>query len=122
MRSRSAWLLVAPVVTSAAVGAAASSLEGSSEPGVRADTVAVASCSHSGIRSDFVLVASNVTAIALDGFPASCLGKTVHVTVASGVGAQAEASALLSGSTALLTLPHPVAASDVESISVVVTG
>ena len=122
MRPRSAWPFVAAVVTAGVVGAAASSLGGLSGPGVGADVAAVGSCSQTGISSDFVLVASTVTAITLTGFPASCLGETVHVTVGGATGVNAEASAALSGSTALLALPYPVAVSDVDSVSVVVTG
>jgi hypothetical protein len=122
MRPRSALPFVAAVVTAGVVGAAASSLGGLSGPGVGADAVAVGSCSQSGINSDYVLVASTVTAIRLTGFPSSCLGQTVAVAVAGSAGTEAEASVALSGSTALLTLPHPVAVSAVSSLSVVVTG
>jgi hypothetical protein len=122
MRPRSALPFAAAVLAAAAVGAAASSLGGLSSPGLGADTAVVGSCSQTGISSQFVLAATNVTAIALDGFPPSCLGQTVRVTVASNAGAEAEASAALSGSTALLALPHPVAVSAVTSLSLVVSG
>jgi hypothetical protein len=122
MRSRSAFPFVAAVVAAAAVGATASSLGGLAGPGVGAGTAVVGACSQTGISSHFVLSASNVTAVALDGFPATCLGEIVHVTVASAAGAEAEASVALSGSTALLSLPHPVAASEVTSLSLVVSG
>lgn len=122
MRSRSVLPFVAAVVVAAAVGGAASSLGGLSGPGVGADAVVVGSCSQTGISSRFVLDAANVTAIALTGFPDSCLGEIVHVTVASSAGSSAEASAPLSANTALLSLPHPVAVSDVTSLSLVVSG
>jgi hypothetical protein len=122
MRSRSAFPLLAAVVAAAAMGAAASSLGGLSSAGVGADTAVVGSCSQTGINSHFVVTASNVTAVALNGFPDSCLGQTVYVTVASTAGAEAQASASLSGHTALLSLPHPVAVSDVTSVSLVVAG
>jgi hypothetical protein len=122
MRSRSALPFVAAVVAAAAVGAAASSLGGLSGSSVGADTAVVGSCSQTGISSHFVLTASNVTAVALDGFPTSCLGQTVYVTVAGSAGAQAQASAALTSSTTMLTLPHPVAVSAVTSLSLVVSG
>jgi len=50
------------------------------------------------------------------------VGQTVYVTVASTAGAEAQASAALSGSTAVLSLPHPVAVSAVTSLSLVVSG
>jgi hypothetical protein len=122
MRTRSAFPLVAAVVAAAAVGAAASSLGGLTGAGVGADTAVVGSCSQTGISSEFVVSASDVTAVVLNGFPASCFGQTVYVTVAGTAGSQAEASALVSGSTALLSLPHPIAVSAVASLSLVVTG
>ena len=122
MRSRPALAFTAAVAVAAAVGASASSLGGLSSRGVGADVSVVGSCSNTGISSHFVLTASNVTAIALDGFPASCVGQTVYVTVASTAGAEAQASAALSGSTAVLSLPHPVAVSAVTSLSLVVSG
>ncbi len=122
MRSRPALAFAAAVAVAAAVGASASSLGGPSSRGVGADVSVVGSCSNTGISSHFVLTASNVTAVALDGFPASCVGQTVYVTVASTAGAEAQASAALSGSTAVLSLPHPVAVSAVTSLSLVVSG
>jgi hypothetical protein len=122
MRSRPAFALVTAVAVAAAVGASASSLGGLSGGGLGADASVVGSCASSGINSHFVLSASNVTAVALDGFPAGCLGQTVFVTVASSAGAEAEASVALSGNTALLALPHPVAVSAVTSLSLVVSG
>jgi hypothetical protein len=122
MRSRRALALVAAVAVAAAVGASASSLGGLSSRGLGADASVVGSCAQTGIDSHFVLSSSNVTAIALDGFPTSCLGQTVSVTVASSAGAEAQASGALSGSTAVLTLPHPVAVSAVTSMSLVVSG
>lgn len=121
MRSRPAFAFAA-VVVAVAVGAAASSLGGLSGSGLGADASVVGSCAQTGINSHFVLSASNVTAIALDGFPASCLGQTVYVTVASNAGAEAQASAALSGNTAVLSLPQPVAVSAVTSLSLVVSG
>jgi hypothetical protein len=122
MRSRPAFAFVAAVAVAAAVGASASSLGGLSSRGLGADAPVVGSCAQTGINSRFVLSSTNVTAIALDGFPASCLGQTVYVTVASSAGAEAQTSAALSGSTALLPLPHPVAVSAVTSLSLVVSG
>jgi hypothetical protein len=122
MRSRPAFAFVAAVAVAAAVGASASSLGGLSSRGLGADAPVVGSCAQTGINSRFVLSSTNVTAIALDGFPASCLGQTVYVTVASSAGAEAQTSAALSGSTALLLLPHPVAVSAVTSLSLVFSG
>ena len=121
MPSRRAVALVAAVAVAAAVGASASSLGGVPSLGLGADGSVVGSCAQSGITSHFVLSSSNVTAVALDGFPASCLGQTVYVTVASSAGAEAQASAALTGNTALLSLPQPVAVSAVTSLSLVVT-
>jgi hypothetical protein len=114
--------MLAAVVAAGAVGAAASSLGGLSGAGVGADAAIAGSCTQSGINSHFVLAAATVTAVALDGFPASCLGETVYVTVASSTGSQGEASASLSGNTALLNLSQPVAVSSVTSLSLVVAG
>ena len=122
MPPRSTVALLAAVAVAAAVGASASSLGGLSSRSLGADASVVGSCSNTGISSHFVLTASNVTAIALDGFPANCVGQTVYVTVASTAGAEAQASAALSGSTAVLSLPHPVAVSAVTSLSLVVSG
>jgi hypothetical protein len=122
MPSRRAFALVAAVAVAAAVGASASSLGGLSDVGLGADGTVVGSCAQSGITSHFVLSSSDVTAVALDGFPASCLGQTVYVTVAGSAGAEAQASAALSGNTALLSLPHPVAVSAVTSLSLVISG
>jgi hypothetical protein len=122
MPSRRAFALVAAVAVAAAVGASASSLGGLSGVGLGADGTVVGSCAQSGITSHFVLSSSDVTAVALDGFPASCLGQTVYVTVAGSAGAEAQASAALSGNTALLSLPHPVAVSAVTSLSLVISG
>jgi hypothetical protein len=122
MSSRRALALAGAVAVAAAVGASASSLGGLSSRGVGADASVVGSCAQTGIASHFVLTSSNVTAIALDGFPAGCLGQTVFVTVASSAGAEAQTSAALSGTTALLPLPHPVAVSAVTSLSLVVSG
>jgi hypothetical protein len=122
MRSRSALAMLAAVTAAGAVGAAASSLGGLSGAGVGADTAIAGSCTQSGINSHFVLAAATVTAVALDGFPASCLGQTVHVTLASGTGSQVAGSASLSGNTALVSLSQPVAVSSVTSLSLVVSG
>ena len=123
MPPRSTFALLAAVAVAAAVGASASSLGGLSEPGPGRRRVSRGVVQlNTGISSHFVLTASNVTAIALDGFPASCVGQTVYVTVASTAGAEAQASAALSGSTAVLSLPHPVAVSAVTSLSLVVSG
>jgi hypothetical protein len=122
MRTRPALALVAAVAVTAAVGASASNLGGLSSRGPGADASVVGSCVSSGINSHFVLSSSNVTAVALDSFPAGCLGQTVYLTVASTAGAEAEASVALSGNTALLPLPHPVAVSAVTSLSLVVSG
>jgi hypothetical protein len=122
MPPRRVFALLAAVAVAAGVGASASSLGGLSSRGLGADASVVGSCSNAGISSHFVLTASNVTGVALDGFPASCLGQTVYVTVASTVGAEAQASVALSGSTAVLSLPHPVAVSAVTSLSLVVSG
>lgn len=112
----------AAVAVAATVGASASSLGGLSSRGVGADASVVGSCAQTGINSHFVLSSSNVTAISLDGFPASCLGQTVSVTVASSAGPEAQASVALSGNSAVLPLPHPVAVSAVTSLSLVVSG
>jgi hypothetical protein len=122
MRSRRSLALAAAVAVAGLVGGSASSLGGLSSRGLGADASVVGSCAQTGIASHFVLSSSNVTAIALDGFPASCVGQTVSVTVASSAGSEAQASAALSGSTALLPLPHPVAISVVTSLSLVVSG
>lgn len=122
MPSRPAFAFVAAVAVAAAVGASASSLGGLSGQGVGAGAAVVGSCTNSGISSHFVLSSSDVTAVALDGFPASCLGQTVYVTVAGSAGAEAQASAALTGNTALLPLPQPVAVSSVTWLSLVVSG
>ena len=122
MPPRRTLAFFAAVVVAAAVGASASSLGGLSGSSLGAGAAVVGSCSQSGINSHFVLTASDVTGVALDGFPASCLGQTVYVTVASNVGAEAQASVALSGNTAVLSLPHPVAVSAVTSLSLVVSG
>jgi hypothetical protein len=122
MRSRSAVAVLAAVVAAGVVGAAASSLGGLSGAGLGADTAIAGSCTQSGINSHFVLTAANVTAVSLDGFPASCLGQTVYVTVAGSTGSRVAASAALSGNTALVNLAQPIAVSSVTSLSLVVSG
>jgi hypothetical protein len=46
----------------------------------------------------------------------------VRVTVAGTAGVNAQATAPVSGATAVLALPYPVAVASITSLSVVVTG
>jgi hypothetical protein len=122
MRLRFTLPIVAAVLAAGAVGAAASSLGGLNGPSLGAASAAVGSCSQTGIGSDFILSATSVTGVTLTGLPAACVGQTVRVTVAGTAGVNAEATAQVSGATAVLALPYPVAVANVTSLSVVVTG
>lgn len=137
IRNPGAWrrfaaLVGATVLALGGFGAAvasASSLGGSGSTGADADVTTVAGCDHDGVGITYGSAfsvdtgRSVVVRVTIDGIEATCLGKTIDVTLSGSSGtALATATATVTSPSQTLMLATPADISAVVGATVVMTG